>query len=54
MIDAKLVIVDRDTKKVQQLWPKDFTITEEAIEEDISVALNTPIVRNSRLYCNTL
>ena len=41
--DAKLVIVDRDQKRVQQIWPKDFSITDEALEEDISVALNTPI-----------
>ncbi|KAJ3276372.1 Mitochondrial distribution and morphology protein 31, mitochondrial precursor [Terramyces sp. JEL0728] len=41
--DPKLVIVDHDTKTVQQVWPRDFSLTDEAVEEDISVALNTPI-----------
>ncbi|KAJ3305940.1 hypothetical protein HDV03_000782 [Kappamyces sp. JEL0829] len=41
--DPKLVILDRDTKKIQQIWPKDFTIDDAALEEDISVLLNTPI-----------
>ena len=44
-IDPKLVIIDRDTKIIQQIWPKDFTIDEAALEEDINVLLNTPIVR---------
>jgi len=35
--------VDHDQKLVQQLWPRDFSISDEQIEEDISVALNTPI-----------
>jgi hypothetical protein len=44
-LDPRLVICDHDTKKIQQIWPQDFTISEDAIIEDISVALNTPIVR---------
>jgi hypothetical protein len=41
--DAKLVVVDWDQKRVQQIWPKDFSISDDDLEEDISVALNTPI-----------
>ncbi|KAI8896777.1 hypothetical protein BC833DRAFT_80544 [Globomyces pollinis-pini] len=42
--DAKLVIIDHDTKTIQQIWPRDFSITDDAIEEELSVNLNTPIV----------
>jgi hypothetical protein len=42
--EPRLVICDHDTKLVQHIWPRDFTISEEDIEEDVSVALNTPIV----------
>ena len=42
--DPKLVILDHDTKVIQQVWPNDFTIADEQIEEDISIALNTPNV----------
>jgi hypothetical protein len=42
--EPRLVICDHDTKLVQQIWPRDFTISEEDIKEDVSVALNTPIV----------
>jgi ankyrin repeat domain-containing protein 13 len=42
--EPRLVICDHDTKLVQNIWPRDFTISEADIEEDISVALNTPIV----------
>jgi hypothetical protein len=41
--DKRFCICDHDTKTVQQIWPKDFSIDETGIEEDISVALNTPI-----------
>ncbi|KAJ3000081.1 Ankyrin repeat domain-containing protein 13C [Globomyces sp. JEL0801] len=36
--DAKLVIIDHDTKTIQQIWPRDFSITDDAIEEELSNA----------------
>lgn len=41
--DKKLVIIDRDAKIIQQVWPRDFSISDEDIELEISVSLNTPI-----------
>jgi hypothetical protein len=49
----RLVICDHDTKVVQQIWPKDFTISNEAVEEDINVALNTPIHATPALNLET-
>jgi hypothetical protein len=43
------VVLDHDTKTIQQIWPNDFAITEEQIEEDISVSLNTPNVIYSKI-----
>lgn len=42
--DPRLVILDHDTKIIQQIWPNDFSISDEQIEQDISIALNTPNV----------
>ena len=42
--NAKLVVLDHERKIVQQIWPGDFSIKDEQIEEDISIALNTPNV----------
>ncbi|KAI8807218.1 GPCR-chaperone-domain-containing protein [Cladochytrium replicatum] len=39
----KLVICDHQRKLVQQLYPRDFSISENDIDEEISVALNTRI-----------
>ncbi|KAI8914203.1 GPCR-chaperone-domain-containing protein [Gorgonomyces haynaldii] len=41
--ENRLVLLDHERKIVQQLWPKDFTLDDAAIEEEISVSLNTPI-----------
>jgi hypothetical protein len=42
--EKRFVVCDHDTKLIQQLWPRDFTISDQDLQEDISVALNTPIM----------
>ncbi|TPX62666.1 hypothetical protein PhCBS80983_g00309 [Powellomyces hirtus] len=41
---SRLVICDHQRRLVQQLWPRDFTIGDEQIQEEISVSLNTKMV----------
>ncbi len=50
------VLVDHDRKVVQQLWPRNESSEEgedeeRVVEEEISIALNTPIVRLILTLC---
>ncbi|RKO83388.1 GPCR-chaperone-domain-containing protein, partial [Blyttiomyces helicus] len=40
----RLVICDHQRRLVQQVWPRDFTLAPEDVEEEISVALNTKLM----------
>ncbi|KAI8820237.1 GPCR-chaperone-domain-containing protein [Fimicolochytrium jonesii] len=41
---SRLVICDHQRKLVQQLWPRDFTIGDDEIAEELSISLNTTMV----------
>ncbi|KAJ3090527.1 hypothetical protein HK100_007410 [Physocladia obscura] len=40
----RLVICDHQRRVVQQVYPQDFTLSETDLEEEISIALNSPLV----------
>ncbi|KAI8610750.1 GPCR-chaperone-domain-containing protein [Chytriomyces sp. MP71] len=40
----KLVLCDHQRRVVQQIYPHDFTLSEQDIEEEISITLNSPLV----------
>lgn len=42
-IDRRLVILDHETQKIEQIWPRDFSISDAQVDEEISVFLNTAI-----------
>ncbi|KAJ3167176.1 Ankyrin repeat domain-containing protein 13A [Geranomyces variabilis] len=41
---SRLVICDHQRRLVQQLYPRDFTIGDEQVQEELSVSLNTKMV----------
>ena len=49
---SRLVVIDHERKVLQTLWPKDFSMSDEEIEKEISIALNTPI-KSPPEYFNT-
>ncbi|KAI8922906.1 GPCR-chaperone-domain-containing protein [Entophlyctis helioformis] len=40
---SRLVICDHQRRLVQQVWPRDFKIDDQGVEEELSVSLNTNI-----------
>lgn len=41
--NSRLVLLDHQTKTIEQIWPKDFTIPDLLVQEELSAALNTSI-----------
>ncbi|KAJ3023770.1 hypothetical protein HKX48_001298 [Thoreauomyces humboldtii] len=41
---SRLVVCDHQRRLVQQLWPRDFTIGDQEVQEELSVSLNTKMV----------
>ncbi|KAL2913345.1 hypothetical protein HK105_207090 [Polyrhizophydium stewartii] len=40
---SRLAICDHQRRIVQQVWPRDFSLSDEAVQEELSVSLNTKI-----------
>ncbi|KAJ3355747.1 hypothetical protein HDU83_002752 [Entophlyctis luteolus] len=47
----KLVICDHDRRVVQQIYPQDFSLSDNDIEEEISIAMNSPLLAPPELHC---